>query len=346
MTWLDAMNSVGSDRPDLRFGMTFKDLTDLFSQTRYGIFRQILNRGGCIKGINVKGGSGHLSKNVLQNEYAKEIVPGFGAKGMTWMRVLEGGLESNIVQFFSEEERRGIVQRVAAEAGDVILMIADPSWSLVCTALGQLRLHLAHRLGLIPAGTYAPLWVTDFPLFEAAEEGVTACHHPFTMPDRTDFDPDDIDELLALRSRAYDLVMNGEELGGGSIRINDRDLQQRVFQALGLGAREAAEKFGFFLKALEFGAPPHGGIALGIDRVAAMILGAASIREVIAFPKNRSAYCPLTQAPSPAAAAQLEELGLLDVRGNRPLPGANDQQDLIDSLAWVSRIGITNKSGR
>jgi aspartyl-tRNA synthetase len=343
MTWLDAMNSVGSDRPDLRFGMTFKDLTDLFSQTRYGIFRQILNRGGCIKGINVKGGSGHLSKNVLQNEYAKEIVPGFGAKGMTWMRVLEGGLESNIVQFFSEEERRGIVQRVAAEAGDVILMIADPSWSLVCTALGQLRLHLAHRLGLIPAGTYAPLWVTDFPLFEAAEEGVTACHHPFTMPDRTDFDPDDIDELLALRSRAYDLVMNGEELGGGSIRINDRDLQQRVFQALGLGAREAAEKFGFFLKALEFGAPPHGGIALGIDRVAAMILGAASIREVIAFPKNRSAYCPLTQAPSPAAAAQLEELGLLDVGGNRPLPGANAQQDLIDSLAWVSRIGITEQ---
>jgi aspartyl-tRNA synthetase len=342
MTWLDAMNSAGSDRPDLRFGMTFKDVADLFAHTGYSIFRQILNRGGCIKGINVKGCSGHLSKNVLQNEYAREIVPGFGAKGMTWMRVLDGELESNIVQFFSEEERRGMVQRFEAEAGDVILMIADPSWSVVCTALGQLRLHLAQRLGLIPPAVYAPVWVTDFPLFETVEDGVSACHHPFTMPDRTDFDPDNIDELLALRSRAYDLVMNGEELGGGSIRINDRNLQQRVFQALGLGEHEAAEKFGFFLKALEFGAPPHGGIALGIDRVAAMILGADSIREVIAFPKNRSAYCPLTQAPSPAAAAQLEELGLFDLGAGRPLPGANEQQDLIDSLSWVSRIGISD----
>jgi len=341
MTWREAMNRTGSDRPDLRFDITFTDVTDLFTHTRYGIFRQILGRGGCIKGINVKGASGRLSKNVLQNEYAKEIVPGFGAKGMTWMRVMEGGLESNIVQFFSEEERRGILSRFEAEPGDVILMIADPSWSLVCTALGQLRLHLAHRLELIHQGAYVPLWVTDFPLFEPTEDGLTSSHHPFTMPDPTDFDPGKIDELLALRSRSYDLVMNGEELGGGSIRINDRNLQQRIFKALGLGEEEVTEKFGFFLKALEFGAPPHGGIALGIDRVTAMILGATSIREVIAFPKNRSAYCPLTQAPSPVADTQLEELGLLDLGGARPLPGADEQQDLIDNLAWVSRIGIT-----
>jgi aspartyl-tRNA synthetase len=259
---------------------------------------------------------------------------------MTWMRVMDGGLESNIVQFFSEAERRGILERFDARPGDVILMIADPSWSLVCTALGQLRLHLARRLDLIPQGVYYPLWVTDFPLFEAADEGVTSSHHPFTMPDRTDFDPGNIDELLALRSRAYDLVMNGEELGGGSIRINDRGLQQRIFQALGLGEQEVAEKFGFFLKALEFGAPPHGGIALGIDRVVAMILGAASIREVIAFPKNRSAFCPLTQAPSAVAPAQLEELGLLDLGGDRPLPGAHARKDPIETLSWVSRIGI------
>lgn len=342
MTWLDAMNRTGSDRPDLRFGMTFEDATDLFTHTRYGIFRQILDRGGCIKGINVKGASDRLSKNVLQNEYAREIVPGFGAKGMTWMRVMAEGLESNIVQFFSDDERRGILDRFAAQPGDVILMIADPSWSLVCSALGQLRVHLAHRLALIPKDVYAPLWVTDFPLFEAAEDGVTAIHHPFTMPDRVDFDPRNIEDLLALRSRAYDLVMNGEELGGGSIRINDSKLQQRVFQALGLDAGEAAEKFGFFLKALSFGAPPHGGIALGIDRVVAMILGAASIREVIAFPKNRSAYCPLTQAPSPAAPLQLQELGLLDMGGGLPLPGAGEGKDLIDSLSWVSRIGITD----
>lgn len=340
MTWTDAMNSTGSDRPDLRFGMTFKDATDIFADTHYGIFRQILDRGGCIKGINVKGQSERLSKNVLQNEYAKEIVPGFGAKGMTWMRVMDDGLESNIVQFFSEKERNGILSHFQAERGDVILMIADASWPLVCSALGQLRLHIAERLNLIPEDTFSPLWVTDFPLFEATEHGVTSIHHPFTMPDREDFDPENIDELLSLNSRAYDLVMNGEELGGGSIRINDKDLQNRIFTALGLSESDVEEKFGFFLKALEYGAPPHGGIALGVDRVAAMILGTSSIREVIAFPKNRSAFCPLTQAPSPVALDQLSELGLLDLGTARQVPGIGGYEDLLDSLSWVSRIRI------
>lgn len=340
MTWNEAMNLTGSDRPDLRFGMTFVDATDIFTETKYSIFKQILSRGGCIKGINVKGQSENLSKNVLQNEYAKEIVPGFGAKGMTWMRVLDGELESNIVQFFSEDERNAILARFGAENGDVILMIADPSWSLVCSALGQLRLHIAGRLDMIPDGVFCPLWVTDFPLFEAADDGVTSSHHPFTMPDRTDFDPDNLEELLSLRSRAYDLVMNGEELGGGSIRINDRDVQNKIFRALGLSEQDVKDKFGFFLRALDYGAPPHGGIALGIDRVIAMILGTPSIREVIAFPKNRSAFCPLTQAPSPVAEGQLAELGLLDLGGAQPLPGAKEQQDLIGSLSWVSRIGI------
>lgn len=341
ITWTDAMNRTGSDKPDLRFGLTFEDATDIFADTKYGIFKQVLGRGGCIKGMNVKGQSERLSKNVLQNEYAKEIVPGFGAKGMTWMRVLEGGLESNIVQFFSDRERNEILRRFKAENGDVILLIADPSWSLVCSALGQLRLHLAERLDLIPADAFCPLWVTDFPLFESAEKGVTSSHHPFTMPDRADFDPGNMDELLSLRSRAYDLVVNGEELGGGSIRINDRDLQNRIFKALGLSAGEVEEKFGFFLRALEYGAPPHGGIALGIDRVVAMILGTSSIREVIAFPKNRSAFCPLTQAPSSVAVEQLAALGLLELGGGPlVLPGQKEQQDLIDSLSWVSRIRI------
>lgn len=340
MTWLDAMNLTGSDRPDLRFGLTFVDAGGLFENTGYSIFRQILDRGGCIKGLNVKGQSERLSKNVLQNEYAKQIVPGFGAKGMTWMRVLESGLESNIVQFFSPEERRDIIRRFAAQPGDVILMIADASWNTVCSALGQLRLHLAQRLGLIPPDTYVPLWVTDFPLFEPSEEGVTACHHPFTMPDRTDFDPGNIEDLLALRSRAYDLVMNGEELGGGSIRINDSALQHRIFQALGLTEAAVAEKFGFFLKALEFGAPPHAGIALGIDRVVSMILGTESIREVIAFPKNRSAYCPLTQAPSPVTREQLAELSLLDLGTGAALRGSTEDQDPVDALSWLARIGV------
>lgn len=341
MTWTDAMNSVGSDRPDLRFAMTFVDATDIFSDTKYGIFRQIIDRGGCIKGINVKGESENLSKNVLQNEYAKEIVPGFGAKGMTWMRVVDGGLESNIVQFFSDFERKGVLERFCAEENDVILMIADPSWSLVCTALGQLRLHVANRLGLIPEDRFHPLWVTDFPLFEPAEKGVTSSHHPFTMPDRVDFDPGDRGDLLSLRSRAYDLVVNGEEMGGGSIRINDRDLQNRVFTALGLSGEEVEEKFGFFLKALEYGAPPHGGIALGIDRVVAMILGVSSIREVIAFPKNRSAFCPLTEAPSAVAMEQLAELGLLHMGDALSVPGMKEQAvDLVDSLSWASRIKV------
>ncbi len=340
MSWLDAMNSTGSDKPDLRFGMTFRDATDIFADTRYAIFRQILERNGCIKGINVKGQSERLSKNVLQNEYAKEIVPGFGAKGMTWMRVMDSGLESNIVQFFSDRERTEILRRFEAEPGDVILMIADPSWSLVCSALGQLRLHIAQRLDLIPGDKFCPLWVTDFPLFEPTENGVTSSHHPFTMPDRADFDPGNIEELLSLRSRAYDLVMNGEELGGGSIRIHDRELQNRIFTALGLSQRDVDEKFGFFLKALDYGAPPHGGIALGVDRVVAMILGASSIREVVAFPKNRSAFCPMTQAPSPVSVAQLSELGLLDLGTMQQVRGATGHEDVIDSLSWVSRIGV------
>jgi aspartyl-tRNA synthetase len=343
MTWIDAMNTVGNDRPDLRFGMTFIDATDIFTDTRYAIFKQILERGGCIKGINVKGQSPVLSKNILQNEYAKEIVPGFGARGMTWMRVADDGLESNIVQFFSDAEKAEILNRFGAETNDVILMIADPSWHLVCSALGQLRLHLADRLDLIPEGLFHPLWVTDFPLFEATDRGVTSSHHPFTMPDRTDFDPTDIDALLALKSRAYDLVVNGEELGGGSIRINDSELQKKIFSALGLADDDVAEKFGFFVRALEYGAPPHGGMALGLDRVVAMILSAPSIREVIAFPKNRSAFCPLTQAPAPVSREQLAELALLDMGGANPLPGSPQQeQDPIDFLSWVARIGIVD----
>ncbi len=340
MSWKEAMESTGTDRPDLRFGMTFIDVTDLFSDTRYSIFRQIIERGGCIKGINVKGQSENLSKNILQNEYAKEIVPGFGARGMTWMRVADSHLESNIVQFFSPEEQRGILNRFQAENGDVLLMIADSSWHTVCSALGQLRLHVANRLNLIPQGVYKPVWITEFPLFEATDEGLTSTHHPFTMPLRTGFDPDNPDELLNLHSRSYDLVMNGEELGGGSIRINDQNLQEKIFKALGLSREDVEEKFGFFLRGLSFGTPPHGGIALGMDRVISIILGAPSIREVIAFPKNRSAFCPLTNAPAEVSRQQLSELGLIGGQTFQPIPGMEIQADLLETLSWVSRIAV------
>ena len=344
MTYAEAMDTTGSDRPDLRFGLRFVDVTDAFSQTRYAIFRQILQRGGCIKGINIKGQSDHLSKNVLQNEYAKEIAPSFGAKGMTWMRAEGGKLESNIVQFFSPQEQVELKRRFQVEDGDVLILIADPSYEIVTSALGQLRLHLANRLGLIPEKRFYPVWITEFPLFEATDEGgVTSSHHPFTAPDRTDFDPGNIDELLALRSRAYDLVVNGEELGGGSIRINDRNVQRKIFAALGLNEEEIKEKFGFFLRAFDFGAPPHGGLALGMDRVVSMILQTPSIREVIAFPKNRSAACPLTGAPSNVKREQLVELGLMNPENEGILPGTAAKENPIDHLSWVSRIGITEE---
>ncbi|MDY6918192.1 MAG: aspartate--tRNA ligase [Chloroflexota bacterium] len=342
MTYAEAMDTTGSDRPDLRFGLRFVDVTDVFSHTNYSIFRQILQRDGCIKGINIKGQSDKLSKNVLQNEYAKEIAPSFGAKGMTWMRAEGGKLESNIVQFFSSEEQQALRQRFDVADGDVLIMIADPSYAVVTSALGQLRLHLANRLGVVPANSFCPVWVTEFPMFEATEEGgITSSHHPFTAPDRTDFDPRNIEELLTLRSRAYDLVINGEELGGGSIRINDRDVQRKVFTALGLTEEEVQERFGFFLRAFDFGAPPHGGLALGMDRTVSMILQTPSIREVIAFPKNRSAACPLTGAPSVVRREQLAELGLLNLGGLDVLPGTAEKEDRIEHLSWVSRIGIT-----
>jgi aspartyl-tRNA synthetase len=310
MPYEAAMEKYGSDRPDLRFDLAFEDLTADLRSTGYTVFRHIIEGGGVVKGYCIKSMAAALSKNVLQNDYAMKIAPSFGAGGMTWMKVLNEGLESNIVQFFTASEQQALKDRFHAGDGDVLILIADLSRALVNKVLCSLRLHMAERLGLIPEDRYCPVWITDFPLFELKEDGLSSQHHPFTMPDRTDFDPADQEALLRLKSRAYDLVINGEELGGGSIRIHRMDVQRKIFLALRLGEAELESKFGFFLKALEYGAPPHGGLALGLDRVVAMILKAASIREVIAFPKNRSAYCPLTQAPSFVSDSQLRELGL------------------------------------
>ena len=319
MTYKTAMDLYGTDRPDLRFNMAFVDVTDVFKNTGYAIFRQIINKGGEIRGFSVKDLDSALSKNILQNDYAKTIVPRFGARGLSWMKVVDGKLQSNIVQFFSPEEQEGLLKCFDAQDGDVLMMIADESGDLVKKVLGRLRNHVAERLNLIPNDSWRPLWVTDFPLFELKDGQIGSQHHPFTMPDRTDFDPDDVDALQTLNSRAYDLVMNGEELGGGSIRIHRMDVQKKIFQALGLSREEADAKFGFFLKALEYGAPPHAGLALGLDRVIAMILGTPSIRDVIAFPKNRKAFCPLTEAPSFADKPQLEELALKTHSGVGPV---------------------------
>lgn len=322
ITHTESMDRYGTDRPDTRFDMRFEDVTEIFQGTQYAVFREIIGKGGLVKGFCVKGQAYNLSKNILQNEYAMRIVPELGGKGMTWMKVLEGALQSNIVQFFSEFEQRRLKERFKAQEGDTLMMIADTSHDMINKVLCGLRLHVANRLDLIPQDKYCPLWVTDFPLFELKDGRLSSQHHPFTMPDRTDFDPTNKEELLALKSRAYDLVMNGEELGGGSIRIHRMEVQKRIFEALGLSRDDAEAKFGFFLRALEYGAPPHGGLALGMDRVIAMILKASSIRDVIAFPKNRSAFCPLTVAPSPVDNSQLEELGLVSkVFPDKPLEG-------------------------
>lgn len=310
LTYQEAMDRYGTDRPDLRFEMDFKDVTAIMKDTKYAIFKRVIENEGFIKGFCIKGQAKSLSKNVLQNEYALQIAPAFGAKGMSWMKVVNNELESNIVQFFSSTERQGLLKTFQAKEGDVLIFVADTSLELVNIVLGNLRLHFANRLGLIPTEKYCPLWVTEFPLFELSGDELTSVHHPFTSPHRTDFDPNDKQDLLSLKSRAYDLVVNGEELGGGSIRIHRMDVQQKIFQALGLTKKEVENKFGFFLKALEYGAPPHGGLALGLDRVVAMILGLPSIRDVISFPKNRSAVCPLTQAPAEVNYQQLDELKL------------------------------------
>ncbi len=362
MTWDTAMEKYGSDRPDLRFGMAFEEVTDILRDTEYGVFRNIIKKGGVIKGFCVKEHGEALSKNVLQNEYSMKIVPSMGAAGMTWMKVMNDRLQSNIVQFFSPAEQKGIIDKFHAEDGDVLMMIAETFRNKVNSVLCDLRLHVAKRLDLIPDELFCPVWITDFPLFELKEGRPSSQHHPFTMPDRTDFDPSDIEDLLSLKSRAYDLVMNGEELGGGSIRIHDMKIQKMVFKALGLTRSEAEAKFGFFLKALEYGAPPHAGLALGLDRVIAMILKTPSIRDVIAFPKNRKAFCPLTQAPSFAEKDQLDELGLdAGLRGmkflNRDDTAAwedldsgteNAERISIDEVmhvAKLARLNLTNDEG-
>jgi len=339
MSYRTAMERYGSDRPDLRFGMAFEELTDFLKNTDYSIFKAVIKKGGLIKGFCVKGHADALSKNILQNEYAVKIAPSLGAKGMTWMKVSEGKLQSNIVQFFSPDEQSKIMERFGAEDGDVLIMIADTSRDMVNKVLAGLRLDLAERLGLISDNEFRPLWVTDFPLFERKEDGVGSQHHPFTMPDRIDFDPENIDELLSLNSRAYDLVMNGEELGGGSIRIHDMAVQQKIFKALGMNKDEIEAKFGFFLTALDYGAPPHAGLALGIDRVVAMILKRSSIRDVIAFPKNRKAYCPLSQAPSHVEKAQLNELGIsIGTISTQSFAGPLETGDAVHSSVTSEKI--------
>jgi len=306
----EAMNTYGSDAPDIRFGLTFVDVTEVFENSEYKIMKTISQTGGNIKGIVLKGLSDKLSKNMLQEEWAKKVVPQFGGKGMTWMRVENGELQSNVVQFLSETEKNEILTRFQAVSGDVIILIADITAAKVNDILGKLRLYAAEKFGLIPKDVYMPCWVVDFPMFDLQDGQLTSTHHPFTQAAGDIMGISSQEDCLALRARAYDVVINGQEIGGGSIRIHRSDEQHKIFDLLGLSEADIQSKFGFFVKALSYGAPPHGGLALGLDRLMTILLDESSIREVIPFPKNRVAFCPLTEAPSAVSDAQLNELKL------------------------------------
>ena len=301
MTFAEAVGRFGSDRPDTRFGLELKDLGTAVAGSEFKVFSGVLESGGVVRGINA--GARELSRADL--DALTELAKQHGAKGLVWAFVEPEGWRSPIAKFLSEQEIAAINSRLEASQGDLLLIVADQA-TTAGQALGALRLELGRRFGLIPEGRHDILWVVEFPMFmwHPEEERWDAEHHPFTAPSG------ELDDPANLLSRSYDLVLDGNEIGGGSIRIHRRDVQQRVFELIGMSPDEAQARFGFLLDALRYGAPPHGGIAMGVDRVAALLAGRDNIREVIAFPKATSGGDPLTGAPAPVEPAQLRELGL------------------------------------
>jgi aspartyl-tRNA synthetase len=305
----DAMNRYGSDKPDIRFAMELVEVGDVVSESDFKVFTSTIENGGMVKGLNVKGGSEAFTRK--QIDALGEIAGVYGAKGLAWVKVTEEGFAGPIAKFFSEEPLQSqLMERMEAEAGDLLLFVADKP-KVVFDALGALRVHLGKELNLINEDELAFVWIVDWPLLEYDEEEgrYNAAHHPFTMPVERDVEKL-ADQPESVYANAYDIVLNGYEIGGGSIRIHQRELQEKMLEALGFSQEEAYEQFGFLLDALDYGFPPHGGIAFGLDRLVMILAGEPNIREVIAFPKNGKAIDPLTNAPSVVSDSQLDELAL------------------------------------
>ncbi len=306
MTYQQAMENYGSDAPDIRFELKLIDISDIAADCELRVFKQVVDKGGIVKAICVPGGAEFSRKDL---DDLTEFAQIYGAKGMAWIKRNPDGWQSPIAKFFTDEQKQALEERVGLNEGDLVLFCADQK-KVVYDALGNLRQEIARRRGLLNESEYRFVWVTDFPLFEYSEteKSYTSSHHPFTMPDTDDLEKYAENSPEKIRSRAYDVVLNGVEIGGGSIRIHREDIQNKVFKLLKLTEEEIESKFGFLMKALSFGAPPHGGIALGFDRLMMFLLKTNSIRDVIAFPKTQKAGCLMTDAPSVVETDQLDEL--------------------------------------
>ncbi len=308
MTWREAMDRFGSDKPDLRFGMELKNVSEAVKDCGFAVFKGALENGGSVRGINAEGQGAMPRKKI---DALVEFAKGFGAKGLAYAAIQEDGtVKSSFAKFMTEEEMAALVTAMDGKPGDLLLFAADKD-KVVFDVLGNLRLELAKQLDLPKKDDYHFLWVTEFPLLEYSEEQgrFTAMHHPFTMPMEEDWHLIDSDPG-AVRAKAYDIVLNGNEIGGGSVRIHQADIQAKMFEVLGFTPEQAREQFGFLLEAFKYGVPPHAGLAYGLDRVAMLMVGADSIRDVIAFPKVKDASCLMSEAPTPVDAKQLEELGI------------------------------------